>query len=94
MPEMTRRRPFSLVGAIGSLLQPPHTLAGDGLVEEVVIRLGSKVCGLFHTLGILDASIETCSDPEDMIAFGGSMFVLGGIAAMMLLVLGRAVKPS
>ena len=58
-------------------------------MEEAVTRLGSTVCGLFQAFGILNAPIEVCSDPEDMIAFGGSMLVLGGIVAMMLLVLGR-----
>jgi hypothetical protein len=70
------------------------TPMGGRLVEEAVTTLGSTMCGLIHALGILDAPISTCSDPEDMIAFGGSMLVLSGIAAMMLFVLGRGVKQT
>lgn len=64
------------------------------MVEEAVIRLGSTACALFHTAGILDAPIETCSDPRDMAVFGGLIIVLAGIVALMLLVLGRGIKPT
>jgi len=66
----------------------------DWLVEEAVISLGSAMCGLFHLMGILDATIEACSDPRDMAVFGWLMLFLSGIAATMLLAIGRSIKPS
>jgi len=63
-------------------------------VEEAVTKLGSTMCSLFHAVGILDAPIEACSDPRDMVVFGGLMLFLSGIAATMLLVIGRSIKPT
>lgn len=65
-----------------------------GRWKEAVIKLGSTACALFHTAGILDAPIDACSDPRDMLVFGGLMIVLGEIVALMLLVLGRGIKPT
>jgi len=63
-------------------------------VEEAVIRLGSTMCGVSHLMGILDVPIEACGDPRDMVVFGGLMLLLSGIAAVMLLVIGRGIKQS
>jgi hypothetical protein len=63
-------------------------------VEEAVINLGSTMCELLRVVGILDAPIETCSDPRDMVVFGGLMIVLGGVVVVMILVLGRGIKPA
>jgi len=63
-------------------------------VEEAVTKLGSTMCSLFHAVGILDAPIEACSDPRDMVISDGLMIVLGGITVVMVFVLGRGVKPT
>jgi len=52
------------------------------------------MCGVSHLMGILDVPIEACGDPRDMVVFGGLMLLLSGIAAVMLLVIGRGIKQS
>jgi hypothetical protein len=62
-------------------------------MEEQIVWIGSGVCELMHTAGVLDAPVDACGDHPNMLSFGVMVVVLGGIAAVMLSVMGRGIRP-
>jgi hypothetical protein len=62
-------------------------------VDEAVIWIGASMCRLLQPLGALDGAAQMCGEPGPMMAFGSMTILMGGIAAAMLSVMGRNIRP-